>query len=157
MGRGDNIQVFLERKAKPEQLLKVRKQLSCSERGKRYVLQLKEERLSSVFQVDGELVKEGNRCDKLVLLQTDIKVDKWSEVFIELKGVDVNHAINQLASSLLLDLFMHASVEKKYARIVAASIPSHRNQVEMERAKVKFKRDFDCELKTLKSDQPDRL
>ena len=68
MGRGDNIQVFLERKAKPEQLLKVRKQLSCSERGKRYVLQLKEERLSSVFQVDGELVKEGNRCDKLVLL-----------------------------------------------------------------------------------------
>lgn len=49
-----------------------------------------------VVQVDGCVVKEGVRCDYLLVLPDG------QELYIELKGSDVKHAVEQIAKSINL-------------------------------------------------------
>ena len=49
----------------PEQGLKVRKNISTSEQGVRYTASVNPERETVVFQVDGCIICQGNKCDKL--------------------------------------------------------------------------------------------
>lgn len=87
----------------PEQALMVRTKVSTVEKGKRYTLVTTGMEESVVYAVDGNIVKEGQRCDKLVLVKRSIngvEPEQWTEVFIELKGVDTNHAIGQLRETL---------------------------------------------------------
>ena len=51
----------------PEQELKVRKSISTSEKGVRYTATVNPERETVVFQVDGCIICDGDKCDKLVL------------------------------------------------------------------------------------------
>lgn len=51
----------------PEQELKVRKNISTSEKGVRYTATVNPERETVVFQVDGCIICNGDKCDKLVL------------------------------------------------------------------------------------------
>lgn len=53
----------------PEQPLMARTKLSITEKGKRYTLLTKGTEKSVVHAVDGNIVKEGQRCDKLVLVK----------------------------------------------------------------------------------------
>ena len=53
----------------PEQALQVRAKISVSENGKRYLLATNGKEESVVYAVDGVIVKEGLRCDKLVLVK----------------------------------------------------------------------------------------
>lgn len=53
----------------PEQALHVRAKLSVSEKGKRYLLATNGKEQSVVYAVDGNIVTEGQRCDKLVLVK----------------------------------------------------------------------------------------
>lgn len=46
-------------------------------------------------QVDGCTINKGARCDKLLLSE-----DEREEYFVELKGSDIKHAIEQIESSM---------------------------------------------------------
>lgn len=96
----------------PEQILMARTRIRTEENGKRYTLLTKGSEESVVYAVDGNIVKEGQRCDKLVLVKKTtnrINPEQWTEIFIELKGRDTNHAINQLRETLKNPIFKHPS------------------------------------------------
>lgn len=141
----------------PEKEKAYRASLSVSENGKKYRLELSSRCPTVCFCVDGNIIKTGARCDKLVLVDLCCVAPSWVEIFIELKGIDVSHAVDQLRQTIKAPLFSHPSNMKTLARIVAASYPSNKSNPEMEKAKVEFKTRYSCELRTLKSGQIDRL
>lgn len=144
----------------PEQLLKVREKVSVSENGKRYLLSTNGIEESVVYAVDGNIVKEGQRCDKLVLVRQSAKgitPERWTEIFVEMKGVDTNHAIDQLRQSLKKSVFKHPSNADIRARIVAQSFPSNKSNPTMEKAKQEFRKYFLCDLRGMKTGQNDKL
>lgn len=139
----------------PEQELKVRKAVSTSEKGKRYLLQVAAPYESVVYQIDGSIITVGNKCDKMVLINKGS--NHWVQILVELKGVDVKSAINQLESTLKNKGLQHKTNEEKRARVVAASFPSSRANPIMEEAKIHFRKMHQCDLRGLKSDQPDKI
>lgn len=144
----------------PEQVLQVRAKVSVSENGKRYLLTTNGKEESLVYAVDGNIVKEGLKCDKLVLVKRsakDAKPEQWTEAFVELKGVDTNHAIDQLRETLKKAIFKHPSNDDIRARIVAQSFPSNKSNPTMEKAKQEFRKDYNCDLRGMKSGQEDKL
>ena len=144
----------------PEQDLQVRPKISVSENGKRYLLVTNGKEESVVYAVDGNIVREGMRCDKLILVrrsEQSVTPEHWAEVFVELKGVDVNHSIDQLRHTLKKAIFKHSSNDDIRARIVAQSFPSNKSNPIMEKAKQEFRKDYDCDLRGMKTGQEDRL
>ncbi len=140
--------------------MQVRLRVGVSENGKRYRLATNGEEESVVYTVDGNIVKEGQRCDKLVLVRRsprDVQPEQWTETFVELKGVDINHAIDQLRQTLKNDIFQHHSNDDVRARIVAQSFPSNRSNPTMEKAKQEFRKAYNCDLRGMKSGQEDKL
>lgn len=53
----------------PEQPILSRSKISAGEKGKRYTLVTNGKEASVVYAVDGNVVKTGQRCDKLVLVK----------------------------------------------------------------------------------------
>ncbi|MDE7377599.1 MAG: hypothetical protein K2N13_01390 [Paraprevotella sp.] len=144
----------------PEQVLQIRVKISVSEKGKRYLLATNGKEESVVYGVDGNIVKEGQRCDKLVLVKRStkgLKPEQWTEVFVELKGVDTNHAIDQLRQTLKKSIFKHSSNDNIRAIIVAQSFPSNKSNPTMEKAKQEFRKNYNCDLRGMKSGQEDKL
>lgn len=82
---------------------------------------------------------------------------QWTEVFVELKGVDAGHAINQLRETLKKSIFKHPSNDVVRARIVAQSFPSNKSNPTMEKAKQEFRKVYNCDLRGMKSGQEDKL
>lgn len=140
----------------PSLSLDERKRLVTSEKGKKYSLELSDGVESACFQIDDYIVREGSRCDKLVLARHS--EEAWSQVFVELKGKDVAHAIEQLRASLANPLFRHITNKHVKARIVAASFPANKSNPLMEKAKREFRgKPFCCELRGMKTGQIDHL
>lgn len=136
-----------------EQSLGVRKKVTTAEKGKRYVLQVSDSKESVVYQIDGQIITTGSKCDKMVLVKKDSS--NWAQIFVELKGVDVHHAIEQLESTLQNEKLKHSTNKEKRARVVAASFPSNRGDTTMEKDKIRFLKAYKCDLRGLKSNQPD--
>lgn len=114
--------------------MQIRAKISVSENGKRYLLATNGKEESVVYAVDGNIVKEGLKCDKQVLIKhssKDVKPEQWTEAFVELKGVDTNHAIDQLRQTLKKAIFKHSSNTDIRARIVAQSFPSNKSNPTM--------------------------
>lgn len=110
-----------------------------------------------VYAVDGGLVREGCRCDKLVLVAPGAEADEAGEIFVELKGKNVAHAIEQLETTLAHPLFRPVLPQtRRWARIVARSYPRSTGHSVLERAKVRFKKLYRCDLRTCHSGQPER-
>lgn len=144
----------------PEQSLQVRAKISVSENGKRYILTTNGQEESVVYAVDGNIVEEGQRCDKLVLVKRSAKKvapEQWTEVFVELKGVDTKHAIDQLRQTLEKTIFKHSTNDDIRARIVAQSFPSNKSNPTMEKAKQEFRKNYCCDLRGMKTGQEDKL
>lgn len=144
----------------PEQVLQTRAKVSVSEKGKRYLLATNGKEESVVYAVDGNIVKEGLKCDKLVLVKRSakgVKPEQWTEAFVELKGVDTDHAIDQLRQTLRKAIFKHPSNDDIRARIVAQSFPSNKSNPRMEKAKQEFRKDYNCDLRGMKSGQEDKM
>ncbi len=143
-----------------EQNLQSRSKVTVSEKGKRYALVTTEGQDSVVYAVDGYIVKDGQRCDKLVLVRRTPKgliPENWSEVFVELKGTDIDHAVAQLRATLSNSLFKHPANDDIRARIVAQSFPAHKSDPTMENAKKEFRKNFKCDLRGMKTGQEEKL
>lgn len=141
----------------PEQKLEDRSILSVKENQAIYKLTLNEKRPMVQFCIDGYIVKTGPRCDKLILVDNLAIESSWKEVFLELKGTDILHAVRQLETTIGNVLFRHPSNKEFFARVVGSSFPSNGSRNSLEKAKIDFKKKYNCELKTLKPNQPDRL
>ncbi|MDE6329954.1 MAG: hypothetical protein K2L83_04485 [Muribaculaceae bacterium] len=138
-----------------------RKNLSIKETNTTYKLNFGKARQSVVYQIDGKIIKEGNKCDFLILARQDEtanKDEKWKSIFVELKGKDVLHALAQLDATLDNRIFNHSSVDEVHARIVAKSFPANKANTEFEKAKRRFKsKHKNCSFKQVSSNQPDLI
>lgn len=137
----------------PEKALCARKIVSVTENNMTYVLPLKPEKGSCVFPIDNYIIKSGERCDKLVLIK--LETASWYEVYVELKGKKVLHAISQLEATLNNQLFKVSAKKNRRARIVAVSCPRSNSDPMIEKKKLLFKTKYHCELRVLRSRQPD--
>lgn len=152
----ENTYSFLKESGfEPSQKLLVRKILATTEHGERYHLNISGNKKSSLFQVDGYIVTIGKKCDKLVLVEKE--ADDWAEIFVELKGVDVFSAIDQLRTSLENPIFKHVTNKELRARIVAQSFPSNKSNPIMEKAKIEFRQKYHCDLRGMKNGQEDSI
>lgn len=87
--------------------------------------------------VDGCQITEGIRCDYLVLDH------QKNEYYIELKGKDIPHAIEQLEASI--KQLSNSSVKvQKTAIIISSRHPS--NDTSIQRAKALFKKKYKVDL-----------
>lgn len=148
-------QILTQKGFLPEQPLTARKSLSASEKGVHYHIETAEAKSSCCYEVDGYIIKEGNKCDKLILI--NLEDNDWAEIFVELKGSDINHAIKQLRATVQNQLFQHPTNKKRKARIVAHSFPSNKSMPAFEKARKEFFTKYGCELRRLKNKQPDTL
>lgn len=89
--------------------------------------------------VDGCQITEGVKCDYLVLDHCH------NEYFVELKGKDLPHAVEQLEASIQ-QLSDKSDTNKKQAIIVSSRNPS--NDTSVQRAKLEFKKKYKVELIT---------
>ena len=141
----------------PEQALQVRKTVVTQEKGIKYTLDVKNNYPSVVFQVDGYIIKSGRKCDKLVLVNTKSESpEEWTQIFVELKGHDAIHGIEQLLDTVKNEKFTDKSNNVRKARLVATSIPSNRANPMVEKLKRDFKK-IKVDYKSLKPGQKDNL
>ena len=148
---------LMNRRYTPCQALKKREKLSYSERQTCYKLALEPGMECCVFQIDGEVIcgSSVDKCDGVVLVKD--KKGIWTEVFVELKGSDISHAIRQLRATLLHETFCNTVCHTRKARVVTGQrIPANTGNSIIERAKVDFKK-MKCDFRAIKSNQPDFL
>ena len=105
------------------------------------------------FKSSAKGLCKGNK----IALNKNLSTDEKVCVFVELKGSDVAHAVKQLDATLSYPLFAQNRAKWTKARIVANKIPANTGRSVVERAKVDFRRKYNCELICLKSGQPDFL
>lgn len=133
-----------------------RSKMQLHEKGAVYVLSFQPETDSCAFQIDGNVIKDKtiDKCDYVVLACHD---DSWAEIFVELKGSDIAHAIAQIKATINHPTFKQSKHSLRRARVVTPNrIPSNTGNSVVERAKVDFKK-AGCDFRAIKSLQPDVL
>lgn len=130
----------------PEQAWTNRKIVSVGEKGQGYQVVLSPERMSAVYAIDGGIIKDKTvlKCDKLIL--ACMEQDKWFELFVELKGRDISHAIEQVEASVRNPLFADKDVSCRQARVIGRSIPRTTGNSVTEKAKKRFIAKYNCRL-----------
>ncbi len=142
---------------KAEQPLKIRKTVATQEQGKKYTLDVQGELPSAVFQVDGYIIKSDVKCDKLVMVQTANEPEEaWTQIFVELKGHDAVHGMEQLLATAKNPTFVSFTNRVRKARLVATSFPSNKANPKVEKMKIEFAK-MNVDYKNIKSGQTDRL
>jgi hypothetical protein len=95
-----------------------------------------------VVQVDGCAIKEGRRCDYLVIPdEQDIK--KTLEIYIELKGSKILDAIEQLEATIK-QLSDHPAKQEKVCIIISTRCPL--STPEIQKFKLRFKKTYNAKL-----------
>ena len=140
----------------PEQQFLERKVIAVGEKGKRYSASASCPNSTASFQIDGNIIKDGAKCDKLVVaLHEDAP---GTTVFVELKGRDISHAIEQLEHTLTNDMFrpLPKKSDKVRARVITGGCgPSSASVKVVEQAKIRFRKNYNCDLRILKNGQAD--
>lgn len=141
---------------KPCQPWNKRAIVSCGEKGKRYIAQIKGDNLCCVHRVDGIIIgQEQSKCDFLILVR-DSDNKPIGESFIELKGKDIMHAVMQLEKTLqYLDVRKGPALDCRARIVTSRSIPGSIIKGDFERARVRFNKEYDCQLKRIKPSSPD--
>ena len=128
------------KKYKAELSLGEHKIVSTSEKGKTYRIKFDNIKPSAIYAIDGNIITDGEKCDKLVLVKSDVPQNKWTEIFVELKGTGVDHAVKQLKATINRPVFQHPTIDQRWARIVAQSFPRNTGNSTIERARDFFKK-----------------
>lgn len=98
-----------------------RPQAVCEEKGKRYNLLNDKHCKIALFHMDGGIVcgeKNVSKCDFLYIVYDQ---SCPTAIFVELKGKDIRHAVDQLKASI--DRFGRVLERRICARIVCSSVP----------------------------------
>ncbi|NEP62960.1 MAG: hypothetical protein F6K31_39625 [Symploca sp. SIO2G7] len=90
-----------------------------------------------LVQIDDCVIKEGIRCDYLLILPDE------QELYIELKGSDVKHAVEQISRTIDL-LACHSQPFVKLCFIVSTRCPI--NSTEIQNLKKKFRQKYNAKL-----------
>lgn len=130
--------------------------MCLEERGVKYVMEFDPPVDCVSYAVDGNIIKgtATDKCDKFVLAQ---RANRILSIFVELKGSDVAHAVKQLEATINHPLFSRNRTDKIVARIVSRKIPSNAGNSVVVKAKNRFCSKYNCELKCVKSGNPDRF
>ena len=122
-----------------EQALQVRKFVATQEQGKKYMLAIQEKHPSTVFQIDGYIIKTNLKCDKLVMVQTSTELaEAWTQIFVELKGHDSIHGMEQLLATAKNPILASSTNHVRKARLVATSFPANKSNPKVEKLKIEF-------------------
>lgn len=157
----ERYEMLLSKGFEPCQSLKIRPIVTISEKGKTYRAAIPKELMSAVFHIDGDIINNGERCDAFVVaLQKLAKERNGIAVFVELKGVDVSHAVDQIEDTIKNSLFRPFPKPQDIvkARIVTAGCgPKSSSKKKVEEARIRFKKLYNIELRILKNSQIDTL
>lgn len=98
-----------------------RPQAVCEEKGKRYNLVNDKHYLIALFHMDGGIVRSEKNIPKCDFLYVVYDQACPTAIFVELKGKDIKHAVNQLKASI--DRFGKTMKRRICARVVCSSVP----------------------------------
>lgn len=90
--------------------------------------------------VDGCTIKDGIRCDKLLLSE-----DEHEERYVELKGVDVPHAIEQLEATIQK---LGEYTDNRHSYVICTNVaPAYNTTVQIKKALFKSKYKSELEIR----------
>lgn len=100
--------------------MECRKILATYEQGRKYTLEVSGEKETALFNVDGYIITQGLKCDKLVWVNMNQENEnkKECDIFVELKGKDVAHAIEQIRETLKNPYFKYSADCKTLTLII---------------------------------------
>ena len=114
------------------------KKIALKEKRSTLVLINEKQVVVDLITVDGCKITSGPRCDFMVLV-----ANVATEYFIELKGIDVNHAVTQLTETIK-KLSSNATSTLKVSFIICTRSPL--SSAEIQGYQIRFKRDFNARL-----------
>jgi len=88
-------------------------------------------------QVDGCAIVDGVKCDNMLC-----SYDEHEEYFVELKGSDIAHAIDQLRTTIIR---LGEFDENRHAYVVCTKVAPQLTTL-IQKAKIEFRRKFKSEL-----------
>ena len=112
--------------------------IPLEEKGKKMIFHNKKRKAISKIKVDGCAIKVGIRCDWLV------KNDQNYEHFVELKGVDITHACEQLEVSIKA-LSDNPAKNAKHSFIISSRVNPAINTI-IQIKQRQFREKFNCKL-----------
>jgi hypothetical protein len=112
-------------------------QIKFEENGRKIIFQNPNRSSYKTVQVDGCAITTGVRCDKLLT-----SYDEHSEYFVELKGCDVKHAIEQLEKTIAL---IGEFADNRHSYIICTKVAPAMSTT-IQNAKSSFKRRYHSEL-----------
>lgn len=133
-----------------------RKNISLCEKGVSYVVCFSPSMECATYRIDGNIIKDISidKCDYVVISRYN---NLYAETYVELKGGDLSHGIDQLKSTIRHYPFVETDHKVRRARLITDNrIPANTGNSIIERAKIDFKK-MGCQFKTLKCLQPDYL
>lgn len=95
-----------------------------------------------VIQVDDCVIKQGVRCDYLIIAPSNNKSSDSQEIYIELKGSDVKHAVEQIATTI--EKLTDNISASKLCFIASTRCPI--NSTEIQNIKKKFRKKYQAKL-----------
>lgn len=114
--------------------------IKFEENGKKIVFVNSKKLICYKIQVDGCAIKSGVRCDKLLKVGDLNK--EGNEYYVELKGTDVLHAVDQIYSSIRI---LHNDNSHIDAIIIFSNMsPKFSSKIQL--AKARLKKDYNAKL-----------
>lgn len=138
-----------------ESPLMKRNTITVAENGRKYSVDIVNGAESVAYQIDGDAIWDGNKCDKFVAA---VKDDNGIAIFVELKGKDITHAIEQLEATVKHRLFMPSPRQDDFARariVTLNSGPASASKVKFIQAQNRFKKLYNIDLQIRKGSQKD--
>ena len=119
--------------------------VSCSERGKKYNVQNPKKVAIVKFRIDGGIVRDEKdtcKCDYLYCIKDK---ENPTTIFVELKGKNVCHALEQIQYSLSM-FSKEFDGTRKLSRIICGSVPKMSNDSKAMRIRKQIKQQYNAEL-----------
>lgn len=112
-------------------------QIKLEENQRKIIFENQDRRHYFKVQVDGCIIKDGVRCDKMLLSQ-----DEREEYYVELKGTDVVHAIEQLKATIMR---LGEFDGNRHSYVVCTNVaPAYNTRIQAQQ--LLFKKQFNSEL-----------
>jgi hypothetical protein len=106
------------------------KRISVEENKRKFVIDNKDLLLVNHVEVDGHLIKTGYRCDHLFEIECLTKV-----FYVELKGSDIKHALEQLEATIKFCKKFHDDFLKE-CFIVCSRVPKETTSTQVLKVKL---------------------